>query len=489
MYSDTVLGAKSRRGLSHLEQLAGEETPGGLVDRVRGLPKGESMTIQVSEAISLELEMVSPDRGAYSQRALFTDGLSEEEKQQAAEELLDSLAERAQGFNQDMQGISEKLAAGEAAAYGDQEYSFDGQGDDVQAFLDGTSLRGIGYDMFGSSDRRYSVVRERAKTVETIYKELPMRYPAESEKTGGQEGVYVDGSGNITKVLLPTHKPGVYLGMLTSAGQRGDLSELQFRLGVEVADEETYAEQSYNGMTHESVAPFIETQSAQQIMTQLESAGLSLNERLRDSFAEVGSIEKRYGHGYADITREIAKLVNDPERPLDSFFETEDDQSTLQKLAQMELPDEQAANTALALLKGLAEARLGQGDGSEGVPELQSSTQRINMKDGSCKDIEVYIADGGPVQPEDGTEPVFWRSTYSRPGVMTLKPVKLNGVVLPTGSLLATEDDGYLFMRVTSFAFDRETAQQVFGAQNYENEQNSPSYLRKAERIRELTLQ
>ncbi len=345
------------------------------------------------------------------------------------------------------QELYDALNVDQPVAYSSATFEWVSEADDIMSIMGQADIH------VSESD---SPAMQRAKFIEALYA-LPAHYANETIPAGASRaGAYFDENGNLQKVLIPTMKPGVYYG-LQSADPKlpGDLTEIPLHIGVEVHADETY---SFNGDTRG--IPFVETETAGQLLDSFAAAGLGLSDELRGIITET-KITKLFGHGFATLTREIAKLVNDPQRGLDRLFQSANGDITgsIRELQQVNDP---AARIVIDLLKGIVDRSAAPQD----VPELAVSSHRINMRNGSCKDMEVYLANGN-IQSADGTQ--FLRSKYSRPTVMTLEPTSLNGVLLPAGTLLAVEDDGYLMMRITAYGLDDDTASEAFGVQEAEN--------------------
>jgi hypothetical protein len=344
----------------------------------------------------------------------------------------------------------------------DTELTFAENGDELVSVI-GLS----GFWLGGFASGQESDALNSAQAVEALYKKLPSIY--EGEDPGfDKRGIYYDESGRVKKVVLGQEAAGFYVELHSADPESAaDLAELPLKIGFSTDVAEAYmVERSYNGVVNESVRPLAETAFTGEFTRILDQAGLMPSQRILDSLAEVGSIEKRYGHGYAELTRELAKLVNDSSRSLSSFFDGQESE-LLNRVSALGDTAHPAAQAVVSILRDVAQNRLGQSNTS-GHPEIVLSKERVEIRDGSCKDIEIYI-DVSNRETEDGL--MRW-SSYKRPTLVTKQPVMINGVTLPTGSLLLKNDDGYLFMRITSYAFDEPVAREVFGAQYVENDQH-----------------
>lgn len=85
------------------------------------------------------------------------------------------------------------------------------------------------------------------------------------------------------------------------------------------------------GGLHPEVPRFLASETGKMLLDTFDEAGLKLSERIERSFKEVNKqaehqkgFELGFGHGYADFSREIAKLVTNENRPLSMLFEEDD---------------------------------------------------------------------------------------------------------------------------------------------------------------------
>ena len=252
-------------------------------------------------------------------------------------------------------------------------------------------------------------------------------------------------------------------------------------------DEAYMTEVDYNGVLRTESKPFIETAAAAEILAAFEKAGIAPAERVGNCFTETGAIEKRYGNGYADFTREIAKHVNDVDRPLSNMFEGVSDREIADKIRLLGAANDPAAAIALDLLRGVVDRNSGQ-TSSRSLP---FSERRVELRDGSCKDIEYYLAgppSGGRVTGlVDRAGIKMWKSDYAKSTLIALEVVDFNGVELPPGSLFEEDEDGnFVFMRITSFALSEDQALETFGAQESGNRDSGENiYQRNNELMRD----
>ncbi|MBC7708320.1 hypothetical protein H7Y63_03785 [Polaromonas sp.] len=452
-----------------------------LFGNVQSLAPDTRLVFPLGGGISLGIHKYSADKN----RVSYSLNVEKDTPPNKAKEALQSFYSELLAAKSKLDGtkhaLAEQIQAGSTVAYSEQTFTMREDADDILSYLGISRVEhAISQD---ASDSR-GLAAGKAKAIEKLYG-LPIHYASETQGDGeyrAKEGIHFDEQGHITEVLIGTYKPGVYVAMQPQETQAGDIDELPFRLGIKLDVKEMYIELDYNGRKHETAKPFLETAAASELLSVFDSVDLSLNSRLQDSFAEVGHIEKRYGHGYSELTREVAKLVNDRNRGYDKMFA--DSQSITEQISNLPNTNNPAAQIVINMLR---ESVTRPGDPE--LTELPVSHARVEIKDGGCKDAEVYIAAGDDIAYAEDGSPLLLKSTYKRPSVITLKETVFNGVRLPAGALLAVEDEGYVFMRLTAFSFDAVEASEVFGAQDAENRSTTPSYAYGAERIRHLTLQ
>ena len=455
-------------GMRILSAIGKSESQPDLYKLARHLKKDEQINLPLGEGVSLMIRKFRDDKQSIS--CYFA--IDPVNEQTSASSTIQSFHERLAQANNDYttakSEVANALSQGETEAYSTINFNFTDNIPELTNLLDQSELRVASHYDAPSEKKRGQ------QTIEKLYA-LPAHYSGELPATDAhrsQEGIYFDEQGNITKILIADQRPGIYYGLKPMEIKSGDIDELDFQFGVELVIPEMYAELDYNGVWHENAIPFIETPTTAQLIDAFEGADLSLTDSVNDSLAEVGTLKKRYGHGYAELTRTVAKLVNDKARKLDSMFNDAD--GAARKIAALPTVSDPAAQAVIAMLRDVISR-----DAHDVYPELvelPTSAARIEIRDGGCKDAEVYIADGTEVTPASDGTPLLLKSTYARPSAITLQPTVLNGVRLPAGALLAIEADGYELMRLTGYSFDQQEASVVFGAQDAENRQNSSYY-------------
>ena len=423
-----------------------------LVRRTGMLQPDEEIRLDSGHGYALSGEAFHHGRAGW--RIELSPGLEKPAAQAALDHFTETFRQLTQKYAHAWQEISDGLRPDQPTSYSAESFVWQHDADAVLSLMEGPTP-------IHTSDLDNPTL-QRAKFIEALY-ELPAHHGEEqaSQNELGYAGIYFNEKGGILKALIPTRIPGVYFGMRAiEPGLQGDINEIPFHLGVEVKPEETYRELDYHSKYRENTTPFVESVAAAQLLGSFEKAGLQLSDSLTGIITET-RLEKRFGHAYATVTREVAKLVNNRSYSLDRLFDTSDGAAE-DKIRALQSVDDPAAQVVIDLLKGIVDRT----PEAPGQPNLPTSEHMIDMRDGSCKDIEVYFDPRGRVTEN---EVALHKSTYKVPRYITMQPVYLNGVRLPAGTLLAKENDGYLMLRVTGFAFANNVALDAFGPQEAEN--------------------
>lgn len=277
------------------------------------------------------------------------------------------------------------------------------------------------------------------------------------------EGFYVDSEGNLTKVLFKTPVPGKFVGLKVAGEDTHDLRTQEWQIGYEY-DPMAGNEERGNG-TDFLAPPFIESACAQELLGSFESVGLELSEHTKKVFAESNN-EKRYGQAYAELTREICKVIGQPDtKSVTELFGGSGDE-VLQALDAMQ-PEDIGYSAALIvdLLKQLADRELAQASNPSRLgSDLPVTTKSINIKDGACKDAENYYTSSTTHKVNIGGK-AFLTKTEGVQTYMNIDPVIFNGIKMQPGVLFGKQKDGsFGVLRYTSYAVGEE-APDTFGVQ------------------------
>ena len=179
-----------------------------------------------------------------------------------------------------------------------------------------------------------------------------------------------------------------------------------------------------------------------------------------------------YNHSYVTLSREIAKLVSDIDRPLSAFFSknVDDKNELISKINSLEIPKDPAAALLINTLKQITQR--------QSVSDLPISKSETSFRAGTCKDLECYFSasvnDGTSSTIEINGKKYLKQGSHHpdvKPMMINLEPIIFNGVLLPPGNLFRNSDkqDGFYYMRSTAFCFDQKYAQQVFGEEYRES--------------------
>ncbi len=259
-----------------------------------------------------------------------------------------------------------------------------------------------------------------------------------------------------------------------------------------------YVEQA-NQASEVKVLPFIETECAQEIIAACENAGLMLHPDIQASIV-LPDDDKRNRHGslYTQITRELAKWVNNPKRTMTTkLFVPKDERFDLEKYLpsfddnhwspydQRYQEDEKQVRRALlnidvqemgeaaGVVFRMAQECLRRPDEGDIPTDLRVTKERISITAGACFDVASYYAGGaaesihfGGVLPVSEDSVLLLEKKTGAETHLLTHPIVFNGVQLPVGALMKkTGDGGWAFLRLTPFSFDNATDSQVFAAE------------------------
>lgn len=253
--------------------------------------------------------------------------------------------------------------------------------------------------------------------------------------------------------------------------------------------------------------PFIETEAAKEMYQLLDDAGLMLNPEYEAEVVRIGEA-KRFGSVYSQMSREIAKWVDRPERtrvsnifiPFDPTLretlrnerfsgEAESEfRSKLYELSKIEVAEREASITAKLKglnIEGMSEpTRVLFGIVQEVInrtanttdSELPVTLSEVKIEGGSCFDVTTYYVGSAAYYGKTSRTPKLRQikphgvpmleKTHGNHTFMLLKPTKFNGVNLPKGTLMQQGDDnGWAMLRLTPFCFDNPIDRQATGSE------------------------
>lgn len=269
-----------------------------------------------------------------------------------------------------------------------------------------------------------------------------------------------------------------------------DKASGSWRYALREHSEDNYPEKA-NQMAVAEEIPFIDTECAKQMLEWMGEEGIMFAPAIQREIMRVGEAE-RYGSIYTQISREIAKTINRPERSLSGLFVAmdpdfhgsklldsdphsyedkvyteglSDQDEVLERLRNVDLDRfSPAARNIMSLVKQSLSREILQTD-------LPVTKEDISVKDGACFDVLAYYmgaADGWNndlkkvnINGTDMLEKLHGRHTF-----LLIDETMFNGVILPKGSLMSrAEDGGWAFLRLTAFSLETEQDQKAAGSE------------------------
>lgn len=342
-----------------------------------------------------------------------------------------------------------------------------------------------------SNPKAKTPAKARAIFIESLY-QLPVHL--QGDQTDPKEsaaGVYFDEDGNLAKILQEVDRTtGVYHGMYFEPGTHVDPTETSFRLGVEIDTDRALLEPDSNKTF--LVDPFLEQVTGKTLTRCIESLQLTPSSRLVNILeAQDGSYgyDDLYGNSYSELTREVAKFINDPNRPASELFQDED---ALQKLKTMDLAtiEDPATRMFFELLQGALKREEGSALGSD-VPVFEG---KIHMRQSACRDAEYYFCtdiDEGGYDVVDVQGRSMLHKYSGGKTAINLEPIVYKGVEIPAGGLFQRHRDevgktSYAFVRMTTYALDEQTATSAFTWQYEKIKQVDPNKDISSQQLRKL---
>lgn len=275
-------------------------------------------------------------------------------------------------------------------------------------------------------------------------------------------GIYLRHDGSVEKILVESDvHPGVYRGVYFKEGSGGHVTTESFALGVEI-DEERASLEVNNNKNKSSVAiPFLRGVTGNEFVSAFESVGLEFSDRVLDALVgqDRGGFTTRYGNSFSELSREVAKFVNNPDRSIHNLF-VQDGQQAVDALIKVDAAEFSSPATRELML--LLQRTLVREKSAQHVSSVPVHKGEVAMNVGSCKDAEIYFCKSPPASLflKEGTP--MLHKLHGEKTAINLEPIIYKGVELPAGSLFQVHEDGYTFVRFTSFCFDPEVAADAF---------------------------
>lgn len=331
-----------------------------------------------------------------------------------------------------------------------------------------------------SNPKTKMLAKDRAVFTESLYR-LPVHLPEDrNDPRVSAAGVYFDEDGNLVKILQEVGRTtGVYHGMYFEPGTHVDPTETSFKLGVEIGVDRALLEpDSTNSFL---VDPFLEQLTGKALTRSIESLQLTPSSRLVNILeAQDGSYgyDDLYGNSYSELTREVAKFINDPSRPVSELFQDEDAASKL-KTMDLATIEDLATRVFFELLQKALKREEGQNFESE-VPVFEG---KIHMRQSACRDAEYYfcadVDEGGYDVVDVQGKPMLHKYSGGKTAI-NLEPLIYKGVEIPAGGLFQRHRDeegktSYAFVRMTTYALDEQSAASAYTWQHEKIKQVKPN--------------
>lgn len=272
----------------------------------------------------------------------------------------------------------------------------------------------------------------------------------------------------------------------------------------------------------EKAIPFIETECARELCSILDKKGLMFHPSIQAEIMGMGEAD-RYGSIYTQISREIAKWVDNPDRtqlsnlfvpheadyygtevakkmvygksmPIYQYenrhgYEDFDEPDTRKETPEVLVrekwisaphsADGEAANVLLTMI----DDSLARDPSSEQITDLPVTKGPVKIRDGACFDVTSYYvgaatnAHSQPLRKVTESGVTLLEKTMGAHTFLSTEPMVFNGVRLPKGALFIKSKDGWAFTRLTMFAFDQPQDQIAVGgselAKTLKNEQEA----------------
>jgi len=213
---------------------------------------------------------------------------------------------------------------------------------------------------------------------------------------------------------------------------------------------------------------FAVSDTAGEILGAFDLAGLKISDEMLNYISEGalgrGGFSERYGNGYADLNRLLSYGIRPKDRDeiaqkLFSYF----DESALEKLKNS---SEKLAGPAKLVVEMISDLLDPERD-SKKSDFVYSKSDRT-MRDGSCKDVEVYYEMALEDRKYTVDDDFFYQKTStSTPTAITRREIVVNGVRLPKGFLCRVNPSGVEPLRPTMFCFNKDEAIDAYGKQYY----------------------
>lgn len=220
---------------------------------------------------------------------------------------------------------------------------------------------------------------------------------------------------------------------------------------------------------------FLDSQTARELLGVFEKLGLEPSDEMLNDFTEgslgFGHYSPRYGNGYADLSRLVTYIAREGsgiERLVSVSNPNFTAESLLQETENLSAP----VKLILKMMAGIMK----RGAPAADQPFRISSFSGQSIRDGSCKDSEVYFSNSLKLGKSFQEEDIFIsKSGYGADTKINVVPIVADGIEFPAGYLFRVSAKGELEpLRATMYCFNSAEARDAFGWQYAEALNNDP---------------
>lgn len=217
---------------------------------------------------------------------------------------------------------------------------------------------------------------------------------------------------------------------------------------------------------------FLESTTSKELISVFEKIGLKPSDEMLSDLSEgslgYGHYDGRYGNGYADLSRLVTYLLRRG-LSIDRLVGEGSRSFTVEQLQKESVNLPGPAKLIVKMMVGLMTDQKEEG----GLRLSHFSGQ--SLRDGSCKDSEVYFSSALKNGKGFLKDDFVCKSGFGSDTKMNIVPITASGVEFPAGFLFRVSNNGDLEpLRATMYCFNSEEAKDAFGWQYQECLDNDP---------------
>lgn len=212
---------------------------------------------------------------------------------------------------------------------------------------------------------------------------------------------------------------------------------------------------------------FAVSDTAREILGAFDLAGLKISDEMLNYISEGalgnGNFSDRYGNGYADLTRLLSygiRSKNRDEIVKKLFSDFNELASEKLKMSSQKLNG--PAKLVIEMINDLVDPERG-----NKKSDFAYKKSDRTMRDGSCKDVEVYYEMALEERKYTVHNDFFYQKTSSVPTAITRREMVVDGVRIPKGFLCRVNYLGVEPLRPTMFSFNKDEVIDAYGKQYY----------------------